>query len=139
MKYLSVTMVRDHLDDIPMHRLADGFSMRRFRPGDRRTWTALQQEAEPFIEITEATFPESFGDNPRAMARRSYFLLSPDGREIGSITAWHERSYRGRRWGRIHWVAIVPEFRGRGLSKPMLTVAMNRLRKLGHRRATLGT
>ncbi|MCK4277510.1 MAG: GNAT family N-acetyltransferase, partial [Phycisphaerae bacterium] len=58
---------------------------------------------------------------------------------VGTITSWYHRSYRRRRWGRIHWVAIIPDHRGRGLSKAIMTVAMKRLRKLGHRRAMLAT
>ena len=47
--------------------------------------------------------------------------------------------YKGLAWGRIHWVAIVPEFQGRGLAKPLLTAVMNRMVELGHQRARLAT
>jgi GNAT superfamily N-acetyltransferase len=54
----------------------------------------------------------------------------------GGVSSWLPRA---QRWGRIHWVAVVPEHRGRGLCKAMMTVAMDRLRALGHRRAMLRT
>jgi ribosomal protein S18 acetylase RimI-like enzyme len=41
--------------------------------------------------------------------------------------------------GRVHWVAILPAFQGRGLAKPLLTAVCLRLRELGHTSAYLST
>ena len=139
MEYILVIMLRDDLTNIPSHPLPEGFSMRGFGEGDRRTWVQIENAAEPFIKITAETFDKEFGSDLPAMPRRCCFLVSPDGRDVGTITAWYERRYAGRRWGRIHWLAIIPEFQGRGLSKAMMTFAVERLRSLGHRRAILGT
>ncbi|MCK4602994.1 MAG: GNAT family N-acetyltransferase [Phycisphaerae bacterium] len=139
MEYIQVIMLRESLDEIPQYRLPAGYGMRLYRTGDKATWVRLQQASEQLIKITDRTFEGNFGSDLPAMPRRCHFLTAPDGRDVGTITAWYDRSYRGRRWGRIHWVAIVPEHRGRGLSKPMMTVAMRRLRSLGHRRALLTT
>jgi GNAT superfamily N-acetyltransferase len=46
---------------------------------------------------------------------------------------------RGREYGRVHWVAIVPEWQRHGLAKPLLTVVCQRLQELGHERAYLTT
>ncbi|HOF18706.1 MAG TPA: GNAT family N-acetyltransferase [Phycisphaerae bacterium] len=139
MEYLKLVMVRPHLDAIPQHALPAGYTMRRFGEGDRATWLAIQQASETHITITEKTFDDNFGGDQLALPRRGFFLVAPDGTDVGTITAWYDRKYHGLPWGRIHWVAIVPAHRGKGLAKPMLSVAMNRLRSLGHRRAILGT
>jgi GNAT superfamily N-acetyltransferase len=76
---------------------------------------------------TVETFNEQFGHDLPAMEDRCLFLVAPDGRTVGTTTAWYENDFCGRSWGRIHWVAIIPEFQGRGLAKPMMTAAMNRL------------
>jgi len=58
------------------------------------------------------------------------------------VAAWplpDGRGSEGQRYGRVHWVAIVPEMQGKGLSKPMLSVVLDRLRELGHGRAYLTT
>jgi len=136
---VAVTMIREHLRDLPRWLLPEGFCLRAFRTGDRRTWMDLQRRSEPNITITDRHFDHDLGTNLPAMTRRCLFLVSPDGEDIGTITAWYLRSFHGQRWGRIHWVAIVPECRGRGLAKGMMTAAMNRLRELGHRRAMLVT
>jgi len=139
MEYIFVVMLRDNLASIPSYPLPEGFSMREYRDGDRQTWVQIERSAEPFINITEETFDREFGSDLPAMPRRCHFLVAPDGSDVGTITAWYERSYAGKRWGRIHWLAILPEFQHRGLAKPMMTFAMRRLRSLGHRRAILGT
>ena len=139
MEYLRVTMVCESLEKIPQHALPPGYRMRPYRPGDRRRWVRIWQASERFVKVTAQTFDAVFGADLPAMARRGLFLVAPDGRDVGTITAWYQRSHHGRRWGRIHWVAILPAHRGRGLSKAMMTAAMNRLRAWGHRRAMLQT
>jgi RimJ/RimL family protein N-acetyltransferase len=129
-------MVREDLGNIPQYPPPDGYQMRRFRPGDRETWGWVWRS-----ELgggAEQTFDRVFGHDTDALARRCLFLVSPEGDEVGTITAWYER-YRGRRWGRLHWVGIVPAYRGRGLCKCMVTAALNRLREFRHRRCMLGT
>jgi GNAT superfamily N-acetyltransferase len=46
---------------------------------------------------------------------------------------------RSARWGRVHWMAITPQFQGRGLGKTLLSAICQRLRELGHERAYLTT
>ena len=65
--------------------------------------------------------------------------MAPEGQDIGTATAWHQRDNRGRRWGVVHWVAVTPEYQGKGLSRPLLTACLNQMRKLQHRRARLMT
>jgi GNAT superfamily N-acetyltransferase len=139
MEYIAVCMVRGDMEGIPQHPLPEGYSMRLYRPGDRETWLRVQRAWEPFERITEDMFDRTFGVDLPAMERRGYFLIAPDGHDVGTITAWYERRFVGRPWGRIHWVAIASEHRGKGLSRCIMTVAMNRLRALGHRRAMLTT
>jgi GNAT superfamily N-acetyltransferase len=134
MEYLRVTMVCESLENIPQHALPPGYRMRLYRPGDRRRWVRIWQASERFVKVTARTFDAAFGADLRAMARRGLFLVAPDGRDVGTITAWYQRRYFGRPWGRIHWVAVLPAHRGRGLSKAMI-----RLRALGHRRVMLQT
>ncbi|MCY1029022.1 GNAT family N-acetyltransferase, partial [Mammaliicoccus sciuri] len=41
--------------------------------------------------------------------------------------------------GRIHFVAIKPEYQGKKLSKPLLSAALNKLIELGHKEVFLTT
>ncbi len=127
-------MIRPHLDGIPQHPLPAGFSFRWWREGDRETWVRIHTLAEKLVPATAAVYDQQFGGNERELARRQAFLLEATGCEIGTGTAWFDGEV-----GRVHWIAIVPEFQGRGLSKPLLTVVCTRLAELGHRRAYLTT
>ena len=63
----------------------------------------------------------------------------PEHAANGTTTAWYNEDYRGLPFGRVHWVAIVPEMQGRGLAKPIMSAVCHRLRELGHGRAYLTT
>jgi ribosomal protein S18 acetylase RimI-like enzyme len=43
------------------------------------------------------------------------------------ISAWYSREFRGEDHGRIHWLAVRPAYRRRGLARAALSHAMNRL------------
>ena len=59
------------------------------------------------------------------MEKRCLFIETTEGETIGTTTAWYgDLNGDGKTRGRIHWVGVVPEYQGRGLSKPMLTKAM---------------
>ena len=139
MEYLPIRMVRWDLADLPQYALPAGYSLRAFGPGDRETWLRLWRAAEPFQTIRDGTFDNEFAADLPGMARRCVFLVSPAGEDIGTATAWYERRFLRRAWGRIHWLCIVPPEQGKGLSHGLMTAAMNRLRALGHRRALLVT
>src|SRR5699024_7914795 len=66
--------------------------------------------------------------NMHEMEQRCLFLENPKGEVIGTTTAWYGNLTRDSKiCGRIHWVAILPEYQGKQLSKPLLSEAMNRL------------
>ena len=139
MDIIHVHMLREDIENVPQYALPAGYAMRPFGDGDRETWIRIQQACEGPAAGAGEWFDREFARELPRMARRSFFLVAPDGDDVGTITAWYERRHLGRPWGRIHYVAIAPPHRGRGLSRCILTVAMNRLRTLGHRRAMLAT
>jgi GNAT superfamily N-acetyltransferase len=132
-------MQRSHLHDIPQYALPPGYHFRNYREGDGGRWRTLQSETEPFIEITPDYFEQQYGSALDALPDRMFFVESDDGATAGTITAWweHDRLNPNER-GRIHWVAVHPAHQRRGLTKPMMTLAMNRLAQ-EYRSATLGT
>ena len=130
-----VRMYRPDLENIPRFEVPDGYSLRRYRRGDEGNWTRIQTRADEYNTTTAEKFDQQFGPDHEALALRQYYLCDASGRAIGTATAWADSPQVGR----VHWVAIVPEFQGRSLSKPMLAAVCNRLRELGHVRAVLGT
>ncbi|NKB70599.1 MAG: GNAT family N-acetyltransferase [Candidatus Latescibacteria bacterium] len=134
----SVTMLRPHMDEIPQIPFPAGYSTRLYRPGEGRLWTAIQRAAEKLFPIEDDLFDNQFKRDYAALEDRSFFIIDGDQRTVGTITAWWEPDWRDGDWGQIHWVAIHPQYQGKGLAKPAMTVAMNRLAQ-SHKRAFLGT
>jgi GNAT superfamily N-acetyltransferase len=137
-KNIDVWMVRRNLEEIPQFALPEGFEIRTYRPGDEDAWVWIHELADVWNVVTRESFDRNFGYDLEAMKDRGFFLDAPDGRTIGTTTAWYDEDFHGKTYGRIHWVAIVPEFQGRGLAKPLLSAAMNRLAQ-SHDRCYLST
>jgi GNAT superfamily N-acetyltransferase len=138
-EYISVTMTREHLEDIPQFHLPPGFTVRWYQDGDEELWLEIERASEDHIEITHELFVEWHGDHLPVLKDRMFFLLDSEMNTIGTATAWFLNEYNGKPYGRVGWVAIIPEMRSRGLSRPMMTVLCNRLKDLGHKRAYLTT
>lgn len=136
---LSIAMIRGNLMNIPQFDLPDGISMRWYEEGDAGLWVEIQSQAEQRLTISNDLYVKEFGTDPSLLEHRQCFLLNKDGRGIGTGTAWFNHNYNGAYYGRIHWVAIIPEMQGKGLSKALLTIVCNRLHSLGHARAYLTT
>lgn len=133
MKNIGVTMIRETMEDIPDIPFPEGFGVRNYRPGEGHIWTRIQRAAEPFFEIEDNLFEREFGNYLKEMEDRSFFIITEDGEEVGTITAWWNSDWQGKDWGLIHWIAIHPNYQGRGLAKPAMTVAMKRLKQSHHR------
>lgn len=132
-------MTRANLDDLPEFALPSGFTLRRYQPGDGAHWLRLHRVADQFNQITPELFRKQFGSDGRVLSERQSYLFAPTGEVIGTGTAWFNDNFAGAPWGRVHWMAVLPEFQGRGLGKALLSAICRRLRELGHERACLTT
>lgn len=135
-----VWMIREDLENLPIFPLPEPFSIRWYKEGDRAVWEDIQIRCEfdprPF---PNDLFDRGFGSDPAALPQRQFFLLNEVKQPIGTATAWLDENFDGKLYGRIHWVAIVQEYQGRGLAKPLMSIVCSRLRELGHTRACLKT
>jgi GNAT superfamily N-acetyltransferase len=136
---VSVHMVRDDMADLLQYELPEGYRFRMYRDGDDVTWTELQAAAEPFFEVTPELWVREYGKDLDALPDRMFFVETLAGEPVASITAWWERErHNPSERGRIHWVVVHPKHQRRGITKPMMTRAMQRL-AMSHPNAMLGT
>lgn len=144
-----VYMIRPSLADIDPHaplldvQPSPNYELRSYRPGDEAAWLRIQKAAEPFLTIGDDLFQRQFGEHPRALPERMFFLEHIDNRDrrtpVGTASAWWKDDWKGRGpWGQVHWVAILPEHQGLGLAKVLMDRVMKRLIQ-SHQRAMLGT
>jgi len=134
-----VVMERSALADIPEYDLPQGFALRWYETGAEAAWLQIQSAADQYNNITADLFFKTFGNEQTAHEQRICFLTTTSGEPIGTAAAWWGAEGAEGRQGRIHWVAIIPAFQGRGLAKPLLTAVCLRLRELGHTSAYLTT
>lgn len=132
-------MLRENLDNFPQFVLPPRFSLRWYGPGDEENWFFIQSQADHHNQITPELFSCQFGADQRLLAGRQCYLLDSRRAAIGTGTAWFNDDFEGAKVGRVHWVAILPEFQGRGLAKPLMSAICARLHELGHKRVYLST
>lgn len=118
--------------------LPTGFALRWCQPGDEKHWRQIHLAEDRYNEIRSDLFQRQFGADEALLRERQCYLVTARGQVIGTGTAWYD-NFEGARFWRAHWMAIVPEFQGRGLAKPLLRAICRRLRELGHDRAYLST
>jgi len=132
-------MVRWHWADVPAFAPPAGWRLRGYQPGDAAYWERIHRATEHERAVTPTLFAEQFGSDATLLAQRQYYLVHPGGEVVGTATAWFDDAFAGGRWGRVHWVAVLPAYQGQGLGKVLMTAVCGRLRELGHDRAFLRT
>lgn len=136
---IGLNMRRDSLDGIPCCELPERFGWRFYQPGDDREWARIWASAEGFPS-EEAALKCFHGDfsNEELLFGRMIFLTDDD-KPFATATAWFDGDAPDGRYGRLHWVGIDAEHQGLGLSGALVSLALNRLRALGHEAVLLGT
>lgn len=138
---IPIVMVRENLDRIPQCRLPVGFSIRNFRRGEEEIWARIGAQAGGFGSFDEgmARFNDEFRFQIDEMESRCFFIVDDaTNQPVGTAMAWFDPDFNGKPCGRVHWVAIIPEYQGRGLAKPLITTVLNRMAE-SHDSAVLGT
>ena len=124
--------------------------IRPFRPDDLPTLRRIVADAFDGVSIDQAierVFGQINGHDWKWRKRRhvdedvrrdaeGIFVAEVDGRIVGCISTWqdHEAGI-----GHIPNIAFVPEFRGRGLGRKLITLAMERFRNSGLTHAKIET
>lgn len=118
-----------------------GYIFRAYADNDLDLWSELQSTTDSFV-TTEAAgrhFRQEFGDTVRdELTRRCFFLQTEDQSPVGSAMAWYGEGSFGREYGRLHWVVVHPDFRGKGLGQYLIRSTLHRMTAL-HNKAYLTT
>lgn len=137
MEHTELVMERTTLEDLPPLLPSTFFVIREYTPGDEAAWTRIQTAADRYNTITPTLFFREFGRDASEHARRVLFA-SHNEQPIGTSTAWWG-AWQNDEWGRVHWVAVLPEWQRKGVGRALLIAACHRLRELGHSKAFLTT
>lgn len=108
---------------------------------DEASWVRLETACEEFatVDAGHSKFATEFRPHLARLRERMFFLCRKEGGEVvGTASAW-DKHIDGKLVGSLHWVAIHPDYQGRGLAKVVVGAALNRLREVGHTWAWLTT
>ena len=136
---LRLAMRRDNLENLPHHPVPAGFSLRWYEAGDDQNWLEIHRQADRLNRITPGLFAEQFGSDAQLLEQRQCYLLGQGNKCLGTATAWFNDDLENKTWGRVHWLAVLPQYQGKGLGKSLLSAVCGRLQELGHPRAYLTT
>ena len=134
---IGLCMLRENLEGLPRCDPPEGFRIRSYEPGDEEAWVRIHLLADKHNQATPEIFRDEFGGSVKDLRARQLYLCEGDD-AVGTASAWYG-ALDGRPFGRVHWVAIVPEMQGRGLASPLLSAVCRRMAEMGHERAYLTT
>lgn len=146
--YYNIIMRRPGGLACPDIELPGDYSFTAFDPDDPAhiaAWAEIETSVLEFDNATEAAeyFNRDYAAYPDEAARRIWFLSAPNGKKIGTISAWFSPKQvkeRTETVPSIHWVAIMPEYQGRGLGMPLITFGIQKSIEIdGHRDIYLHT
>ncbi|HZJ56625.1 MAG TPA: GNAT family N-acetyltransferase [Clostridia bacterium] len=139
MKYYRIRMIHnDIINSDADLALPEGYYFRDFEYGDETIWADIETAAGEFSSKAKALkrFSDEFGGLGTELAGRCFFLYDENHTPIGTSMGWYDKDFQGEEIGRLHWIAIVPGYQGRGLGKPLVAKAIRRIQK-SHKRAYL--
>jgi GNAT superfamily N-acetyltransferase len=129
MENMSVGMTRLNFENIPASILPEPYTLRRYQPGDEKAWLQIHIQADPFNTFTEESFFKGFGRDERLWRENQFYVCDENNKPVGSATAWSvQKDEHPTPQGLVHWVAVYPDYQGKGLSKPLMTAVCQRLR-----------
>ena len=120
-RYYELVLERGNLDGIANISLPEGYRFIFYQPG-LASWKQYYEGRESELE------------------GRMVFVENACGEKVATATAFYDiygRDTSGAGW--LHWVAVRREDQGRGLSKPLISHVLNRMRELGYTQAKIPT
>jgi ribosomal protein S18 acetylase RimI-like enzyme len=134
-----VLMLRPSLEQIAESKLPVGWWLRPYEPGFEQYWLEVHLAAEKQLTITPELFLRVFGNDPLRLHQRQLYLFTEARRAVGTVTAWFGPDFPETTCGRVHYLAVTPEFQGQGLGKALLGESLRLLKQLRYATAYLAT
>lgn len=132
-KHYGVVMRKDSLKQYPKYKLSSGFRFVKYKSGDEEAWAAIEMAVSDFEshEAALAYFDKEFAPKQDMLEKRMLFIENAQGEKVATATAW-EGKLDGITYPKLHWIAVKPEYQGRGLCKALLSKTLHLMDKLGH-------
>ena len=137
---IRLVMRCDALVPTPGMVLPPGYTLRYYEPGDEAQWLEIHRQADPYNVHRPGIFRRVFGTNDQVIKWRQLYLYNADDVAVGTVSGWYDDAkWFDAYWGRLHWLALLPEEQGKGLGDILVAACMQQMRQLGHTKAYLFT
>ena len=136
-KMIGLAMRTNDLSNLPEYELPKEYSWRYYEPGDERIWAEIEMSAGEFTRVEDGIQKFHYYYPDESLLPGRMIFLTDGGRPFATATAWFSDDNPSE--GRLHWVSVDQAHQGKGLSRPLVSLAMHRMRDLGYKTAFLTT
>jgi GNAT superfamily N-acetyltransferase len=129
--YVSFVMKRNPGTPIPEYNLPEGYKFKMYEPGFEKDWARIETSVLEFDDELDALlhFQKEYLADPGEAERRCIFIENDKGERIATSSAWWK--YNGnRRDPCVHWVAVNPNYQGKGLGKAIVIETLRLLMEI---------
>lgn len=130
-------MVRGNLARLPRPKVAGGYRLRTYRPGDEADWARLIRTYIGGQWDAESTRADLTGQE-RFFPDGLFFVESTRGEVVGTACAWRPSAEEWEE-GELHMVAVDEKHRGHGLGRSVCLAVLRYFREKGFTRVRLST
>jgi ribosomal protein S18 acetylase RimI-like enzyme len=98
--------------------LPEGYSFKMYEPGFENYWAETETEVLEYKTKEEAIeyFKKELIPYQEQLKKRMVFIMNQEGVAVANACAWYI-NYKGRHQAHVHFVAVRPDYQGRGLGK----------------------
>ena len=141
-RYCSLLMETDDLDNIPEYALPQGYRFVFYQPGDSEAWIDIECSAKELTDHDHGvrTWQQYFGHVEHTLHERMIFIENEQGEKVATATAYYdENGDLPPQRGVVHWVAVRRDHQGKGLARPLISRVLQVMKLRGHTEAVLHT
>ncbi len=141
-KYYELLMYYDDTSKYLNYELPEGYHYEFYKTGDEMDWVNIHLLSGEFTSIERGLkyfhdFYDYFIDD---LNRRCIFIVdNKTNRKIGTATVSLLENLEYGYDAAIDWVAIIKEYQGKNLSRPLITKFISLAHELGHNKIILHT
>ncbi len=121
--------------------LPNGFHYEFYKSGDEIEWVMIHIKSGEFMSKEEGlkTFYDFYNSFIDEFPKRLFFVVNDNGEKIATatISLLKEREYGYD--AVVDWFAIIKDYQGYHLSKPMINIFIKLANELGHKKLLLHT
>lgn len=130
--YAEIWMRRPREIPVEEFFMPKGFSLDFYQDGDQEAWAKIETAVGEFDREEDALayFNRTFLPYPIELEKRMLFVKNETGDKLGTATAWWKETANGIRYPLVHWLAIKPDYQGKGVSKPLMMKVLQVLQDL---------